>query len=323
MTPKISVIIPVYNAEKYLDQCIQSVLNQSFTDFELLLINDGSKDRSGEICDTYAKKDQRIKVFHQENKGVSAARNVGLEHAKGEWITFVDSDDIIINSYLESFISNIGDNDVLFQGIKKKLSKDKMIKQRAIDLEIPIDNNKSLLKVIDNLELIYCGYSFAIMFKTSIIKSNNILFDEDVKKAEDLIFVLQYLLNIKNFKSISNANYEYDFSITDSLSKRIESEKSYLKLIRYINQILYRDLNLENNKYPKISEAVIYNFLSGLRNIFKNKTSIKAKVEFMKSIDNEIYQNVFSKSAVNFKQRFIYWILKKRFFKLFIQLSKL
>src|SRR5690606_27273688 len=99
MMPKVSVIIPVYNAEKYLRECIDSVLAQTFDDFELLLINDGSTDGSGKICDEYAQKDARVKVFHKENGGVSSARNLGLDNAKGEWITFIDSDDWIGENY--------------------------------------------------------------------------------------------------------------------------------------------------------------------------------------------------------------------------------
>ena len=88
--PKISIIVPVYNVELFLPRCIDSILNQSFADFELLLIDDGSKDKSGAICDEYAEKDKRIKVFHKVNGGVSSARNLGLEKSKGEYITFVD-----------------------------------------------------------------------------------------------------------------------------------------------------------------------------------------------------------------------------------------
>lgn len=93
--PKISIIVPVYNTERYLSKCIDSILSQSFTDFELLLINDGSLDYSGAICDQYAANDSRVTVFHKENGGVSSARNLGLDNARGEWVTFVDSDDWI------------------------------------------------------------------------------------------------------------------------------------------------------------------------------------------------------------------------------------
>ena len=104
ITPKISVIVPVYNAEKYLHRCIDSILSQTFTDFELLLIDDGSKDGSGAICDEYAAKDNRVRVFHKENGGVSSARNLGLDNACGEWVTFVDADDYVRPSYLATYI---------------------------------------------------------------------------------------------------------------------------------------------------------------------------------------------------------------------------
>ncbi len=104
--PLISVIVPVYNAEKTLRRCVDSILSQTFTEFELLLINDGSKDNSGVICDEYARKDSRIRVFHKENGGVSSARNVGLDNLRGEWVTFVDSDDYVENKYLGVFYDN-------------------------------------------------------------------------------------------------------------------------------------------------------------------------------------------------------------------------
>lgn len=93
--PLVSIITPVYNVERYLSKCIESILNQTYANFELLLINDGSEDSSGYVCDTYASKDVRIKVFHQKNAGVSFARNVGLGAVKGDWVTFVDADDWI------------------------------------------------------------------------------------------------------------------------------------------------------------------------------------------------------------------------------------
>ena len=105
--PIISVIVPVYNVEKYLNRCIDSILAQTFSDFELLLIDDGSKDKSGEICDQYAEKDDRIKVLHKENGGASAARNTGIDHAVGEYIMFADSDDYIGRNMLESLLGLI------------------------------------------------------------------------------------------------------------------------------------------------------------------------------------------------------------------------
>lgn len=102
--PKVTIIVPVYNVEKYLTCCIGSILSQSFKDFELLLIDDGSSDLSGEICDDYVEKDARIRVFHKENGGVSSARNLGLENAQGEWICFIDSDDWVEVDFLKELI---------------------------------------------------------------------------------------------------------------------------------------------------------------------------------------------------------------------------
>lgn len=103
----ITIIVPVYNSEKTLDKCINSILEQTFHEWELLLINDGSTDRSGKLCDEYASKDQRIKVFHKENGGVCSARNLGINNAKGKWITFCDSDDYVDEDWLNLFMENI------------------------------------------------------------------------------------------------------------------------------------------------------------------------------------------------------------------------
>ena len=117
--PKISVIVPVYNVENYIEKCIESILSQTYTDFELLLINDGSSDKSGSICDAYVNKDERIRVFHKKNEGVSIARNLGIKRSLGEWICFVDSDDWVENLYLEKFVENkeLDEDTMVSQGI--------------------------------------------------------------------------------------------------------------------------------------------------------------------------------------------------------------
>ena len=108
--PLVSIIVPVYNAEEYLNRCVDSILSQTMTDFELLLIDDGSKDDSGRICDEYSEKDARVRVFHKPNGGVSSARNLGLDNAKGKWITFVDADDRCSCNYLEHLLSKVKDD---------------------------------------------------------------------------------------------------------------------------------------------------------------------------------------------------------------------
>ena len=110
---KVSVIVPVYNTRGYLARCIESILGQSFSDFELLLVDDGSTDGSGDLCDSFLTKDSRVRVFHLQNGGVSAARNYGIQQAQGEWICFVDSDDEVLKDYLQDMVSAIDADDLL------------------------------------------------------------------------------------------------------------------------------------------------------------------------------------------------------------------
>ena len=128
---KISVIVPVYNTEKYLDRCIQSILAQTYTDFELLLINDGSTDSSGAICDKYAKQDVRVRVFHKENGGASSARNMGLDNAKGEWVTFCDSDDTLKQNALECLSSYTDKSSIVIANTsyKEQISGDEYVRR--------------------------------------------------------------------------------------------------------------------------------------------------------------------------------------------------
>lgn len=118
----ISVIIPVYNVEKYLRRCIYSILTQTFTDFELLLVDDGSTDSSRAICDEYARKDSRVRVFHKENGGPSSTRNVGIDNSKGNFLFFCDSDDYLNSNHLQNYADHL-DADIVFQGYRQFDSK--------------------------------------------------------------------------------------------------------------------------------------------------------------------------------------------------------
>ena len=204
--PKISVIVPVYNAEKYLHRCIDSILAQTFTDFELLLIDDGSKDKSGEICDEYAKKDKRIRVFHKENKGVSSARNVGLDNAKGEFITFCDSDDWVLDDWIYSFV------DTMSAGVDMVVSNFIYIKKDSNKRSPSFNYSdvKNMLSYLDNQYIL--GFLWCKCFKKEIINHYKISFNTKYKICEDLEFILSYLLHIDHVAFIENASYCYNFS---------------------------------------------------------------------------------------------------------------
>lgn len=201
MLPKISVIVPVYKAEKYLHRCIDSILAQTFIDFELLLINDGSPDNSGAICDEYARKDSRISVFHKENGGVSSARNLGLDNAKGEWIAFVDADDWLKCKYLEKLAKQL-DADMIKCDIEptSNISSHKITENNKYDVKQFIEKNGKEF-------IARCVY--ATLFKTNIIRKFNIHFNEHIRYGEDMIFNLQYLLHCQDIRFINYTGYVY------------------------------------------------------------------------------------------------------------------
>ena len=222
----ISIIVPVYNTEKYLPRCIDSILAQSFTDFEVLLVDDGSPDGSGEICDNYIAKDSRIRVFHKQNEGVSSARNMGLDNAIGEWVTFVDADDWIEKDTLEQCIENSKDVEFVRFGMKSVYGENLYIEDTRLE-------NSWTYKI-------YCANVFSRqtalgvcggLYLRSIFTNNNIKFNPQYRLGEDWLVLMQYLKCIKIIKILNYPFYNYNkqneisTTSTPSLTKFIELNK--------------------------------------------------------------------------------------------------
>lgn len=229
--PRISVIVPVYNAEKYLTQCVESILRQDFTDFELLLVDDGSKDKSGLICDEYAQKDQRVKVFHKENGGVSSARNLGIDKARGEFIVFVDSDDYVDTNYL-TILTNVKADLVVTgykefgSGINKELSNSKSHIDTVLTGSL-IAN--CLSSILDDTTM---RSPWDKLFKRSIITENTIYFDPLISYAEDAVFVHTYLLYCQTIALKGGTPYHYRIESNNSLLKYGMQSSKYLYTLR-------------------------------------------------------------------------------------------
>lgn len=193
---RISIIVPVYNTEQYLPRCIDSILSQSFTDFELLLIDDGSSDGSGQICDAYAEKDNRIRVFHKENGGVSSARNLGLDNAVGEWIYFVDSDDELLPDGLQVLFDNTSKEvDVVLAGFVEVSEEGVMSPGVKDKIVLRLNKKQSLMSVYQGYGFyyFYLGYMCLRMFRNIIIKQRKLRFDNNIAVKEDTLFTVQYL----------------------------------------------------------------------------------------------------------------------------------
>ena len=186
MKPVISVIIPVYNVEKYIRQCVDSVLEQSYKDFELILVDDGSPDNCPRICDEYARKDSRVHVIHQMNSGVSAARNKGIEHAKGEWISFIDSDDWVDIDYLEKFELDKDDADLIIQGLEYYDNRNGQYFKQIKVADCILSGTDSKKLVADN-NVLGSGYPVAKAYRKFII-DKGVRFDTSISYHEDHIF---------------------------------------------------------------------------------------------------------------------------------------
>lgn len=237
-TPKVSVIIPVYNVEKYIERCVDSVLNQTFQDYEVLLIDDGSTDNSGKICDKYSLKDSRIKVFHKENGGVSSARNLGIDSAKGEWICFIDGDDWVKENYLRVFFKNkVSLETIIYQGIMIENQWD-----NKTHTYFSYDTNKFKInnstKVIKS-KILLDGCPYCKLFNASIIRNNNIKFNERLSMHEDHVFVWEYLSLMTTIITCNSAEYHYmRYNDMLTLSTKSHSSESYILSGDILNDLL-------------------------------------------------------------------------------------
>lgn len=210
--PLISIIVPVYNSEKTLNRCVDSIFNQTFCDWELLLIDDGSTDQSGEICNQYASKDQRIKVFHKNNGGVSSARNEGIKRSKGDYILMLDSDDSLEPETCERLISmsEYKNTDCIVFGFKQKSGS---IWTAVEDKDyISISDFKKDFIYWLSTELL--SSSVNKLYKKCLIKD---LYPENISFGEDLIFCLSYLKQCQSISFITNTFYLHNNLNTDSL----------------------------------------------------------------------------------------------------------
>lgn len=257
--PVISVIVPVYKAEEYLPRCIDSIIAQTFVDFEVLLIDDGSPDNSGKICDDYAIKDKRIRVFHKSNGGVSSARNLGLDEARGRWVMFVDADDWLCSDCLKECIFNA----------EKKLLDVLQFSYVRVDnngVELGKEHNSiGLTPVLDSRRYIqenkYLVVVWGACIRYSLIKEYNIRFDENIKLAEDQLFIMEVLANANKVQRIDSVLYYYldnptsatnsskSHDMLDSIDALIEFKKRHSIFVQHIDEVIVMFITLIIQKH--------------------------------------------------------------------------
>lgn len=229
MKELISVIIPVYNAEKYLEKCLKNVINQTYKNIEIILINDGSIDNSGIICDEYKNKDNRIKVFHTKNNGVSAARNLGIENSKGDYIIFIDADDYIELNAFEEILTKNNNYDFITFSYYKLMKDDKICYDNRNKIEI-LKKEEALIKIMD--DRYFQGFACNKLFKRSIIIENKLYFDENIKINEDLLFCVNFLEKSSAIAYYSKPLYYYRQLTTSAIHSK-DAKKYVTALLAY------------------------------------------------------------------------------------------
>lgn len=251
MSSKVSVVLPVYNCEKHLDNCIKSILNQSYTNIEIIIINDGSTDRSELIINKFKETDSRIIYYSQINKGPSEARNIGISNSTGRYVVFVDSDDTIAPRYIESLVENIicSKSDLVCCGYKEISN---IGLSNFSDFNY-LSENSSLKSFVEMVCEGTGGVLWSKIFKNEIIEKNNLKMDKQLYMCEDLVFVLQYATFCDSFYYINQYLYNYNrlnqMSITSNFPRKYI--KNFLLVNRYI-ELLLNKMNFEKNKIEGI-----------------------------------------------------------------------
>lgn len=208
--PEVSIIVPVYNAEKAIGRCIESIISQEYTDFELILCDDGSTDSSGKICDEYQKKDERIQVLHKENTGVSDTRNQGISMARGTYIQFLDADDWITVDATKLLVRTMKewDCDLVISDFYRVVG-ERTSHKGDIDAEGPLTQEEFAKYMMENPADFYYGVLWNKLFKREIIEKYQLAMDENVSWCEDFLFNLEYLLHAKTIAALQVPIYYY------------------------------------------------------------------------------------------------------------------
>lgn len=252
----LSIIVPVFNVERFLKRGIDSLIYYEKNDNEIILIDDGSEDKSGSICDWYAEKYENIHVIHQKNKGVSSARNEGIKIAKGEYISFFDPDDYVDGTFYSQMLQKLQKNklDIVFSGYQMEDANGSktIIKEERLEI-ISNDIKPQMIFVERDLKNTSMAVVWRSVFRMDIIKKNHIMFDEELTLNEDQIFLLRYLNYCTKYDYLEGNSYHYclnEQSATGKLYKKglLEERKKYIRKMEDVLIDSSKKYSLENEE---------------------------------------------------------------------------
>lgn len=293
---KISIIVPVYNAEKYLDRCIKSIYAQTLSDYEIILVNDGSKDESLSLCRKYAENDSRITVIDKENGGAGSARNKGIEIAKGEYLAFPDADDWFEpNMYEELYVlAKKGDYDIVFSGVNNYSQDLKLLstaKCPLVDFKTQDECRKNIMTLFPTTTIFDVPWNK--LYKRELVVENDIRFT-DLRRCQDAVFNLDVYRCAKSVISTEKAYYNYLNNDVDKVNKKFP--KNYIDINIYYYYHIKEVLESWNMYSDKIKEHYDSSFLLGVYgaiNMFDNPLWGLNKKE-----QNEYVENILEKQEI-------------------------
>lgn len=285
----ITIIVPVYNCEKFVDKCIESVLSQTFKEWELIMVDDGSLDNAGTICDKYAASDSHIRVIHQENGGPGKARNNGINHCNTRWFTFLDADDVVESDYLENYhVEQLtSDTQLSIQGFKRVDMQGNTLDE-VYEFKTAIYRGKDEIvrSFIDNGVFMY-GQSCGKLYNKVLVDKYNITLSTELRLSEDHLFYLQYLLHVSEIHTYCGTKYCYQMADAElSLTHRIIPWKETLKRF----QAIYKATEDVVKKYAvtdqRLLRTIYYFSITGgisltLNSLYKTEKDTKVRHEVL------------------------------------------
>lgn len=315
----VSVIVPVYNSSELLGDCVNSILMQSFKDFELILVDDGSKDNSWELCNKWEKCDSRVKIFHQNNLGASAARNAGIRLSEGEWVVFIDSDDTVTPTYLEDLlrmVTNNQDIDLCISGLRVVRNGKITEKKSFEEMSCLMSDYRTLFEQVSIQDY---GFSVGKMYRKSIIDDNNIQFNSKVSIAEDCMFMMDYIMacptnKVSKIAFINQCNYNYVIrkgSLSTSVSTFEHELFNYQEYKRTIND-LKSTFEIDSIVYNKLCSSLPF-YIDRIINSIYKKHSSEERIASLRSLNINDYKR-FKKCNTSFEYLLYYLFVHQHWF---------
>lgn len=335
----ISIVVPVYNVEKYLKQCVYSLINQSYKNIEIILVNDGSKDRSGEICNELEKLDKRIKIVNKKNEGLGLARNTGLEYVNGEYVTFIDSDDYADENLIQELYNAVQSYkaDTSIGGFKRVNNDGKTLFKEAYENHVYEDK-----EIINNLLTRMIGSSpeksdairmsvWNVLYSMDIINDNNLKFcSEREFISEDILFNLEYYKLSQKVVVINNSLYNYRVN-QESLTKKYRVDK--FKSCKKLYNELYKKIKMIYNDDDKVKFRLQRQYFVNIRSCISQEAikisglNRKNAIANIKNICDDIeLQNIvwnYPINKLNIKQRTFILLIRYKFYRILYLFAEL